>query len=434
MAGLVAALLAIRKGYHVSLVESSSECGGLLGSFRGTDGHFYDYGAHLLRDTGIGPLDRLLFGDLRAADWQRFPDLKHGAYFSGTYSEKSRFPNANFLPKATYEQGLAETLRSPPGERVYDTARDYFVDRFGATFTRDVFAPAAEKFYGTGLENLATHALGIVGLHRIIVSTPEVSRELKRSAHFDSRFAFHASDEGVSELNNYYPTSGGIGQWVQALEQKLESQGASVYTGVHVESVSHNAGHLDAVTLSDGRRLDADHCLWTVHAAGLLQRASLRVPSFRPTFRKTCLYYYLVDRPFRTDSCFFLCYDLGLQTYRTTLYSNLRSDPTERAHYSCCVEVLCGRQDSEPEEAGILREQMKMGVIDERSHWTVVGKKVIQNGFPVMSPEYVRATEEMAYLVADSFNNVLLLGRASGGAFLMNKVLQNTYNVIEDRL
>ena len=77
---------------------------------------------------------------------------------------------------------------------------------------------------------------------------------------------------------------------------------------------------------------------------------------------------------------------------------------------------------------------MKMGVIDERSHWTVVGKKVIQNGFPVMSPESLRVTEEMAYLVADSFDNVLLLGRASSGAFLMNEILQHTYDVIEERL
>ena len=235
------------------------------------------------------------------------PHLKTGAYFSGTYSQQTRFPNANFLPKATYEQGLAETLRSLPGERSYDTARDYLVDRFGATFTRHVFAPIAQKFYGTALENLVTHALGIFGLNRIIVSTPEVSRELKRSAHFDSRFAFHSSDEGLSGLTNYYPTRGGIGQWVQALQRKLESQGAFVYTGVRVDSVSHNAGHLDAVTLSDGRRLDADQVLWTIHAAALLQQASLHVPSFRPTFRKTCLYYYVVDRPFRTDSYFYLC-------------------------------------------------------------------------------------------------------------------------------
>ena len=212
VAGLVAALLAIRKGYHVSLVESSSECGGLLGSFRGTDGRSYDYGTHLLRDTGGDRLDQLLFGDLAADDWQRLPHLKTGAYFSGTYSQQTRFPNANFLPKATYEQGLAETLRSLPGERSYDTARDYLVDRFGATFTRHVFAPIAQKFYGTALENLVTHALGIFGLNRIIVSTPEVSRELKRSAHFDSRFAFHSSDEGLSGLTNYYPTRGGIGQ------------------------------------------------------------------------------------------------------------------------------------------------------------------------------------------------------------------------------
>lgn len=75
-----------------------------------------------------------------------------------------------------------------------------------------------------------------------------------------------------------------------------------------------------------------------------------------------------------------------------------------------------------------------MGVIDEEAHWTVVGKKVIQNGFPVMSPECVRVTEEMGHCVADSFDNVLLLGRASSGAFLMNEILRNTYAVIEDRL
>ncbi len=434
VAGLVAALLAVKKGHHVSIVESSRECGGLLGSFRGTDGHFYDYGAHLLRYTCVGPLDRLLFGGLRAADWQRFPYLNHGVYFSGTYREKNRFPNVNFLPNARYEQGLAEILRCPPGERSLETAGDYLLDRFGATFTNDVFAPAALKFYGTTLENLVVSALRPFGLNRIIVSTPEVSRELKRSAHFDSRFAFHSSEEGLSKLISYYPTRGGIGQWVQTLQHRLESQGASICTGVRVASLSHNAGHVEAVTLSDGRRLAADHLIWTIHAGSLLQQASLPVPSFRPALRKSCLYFYAVDEPFRVGSHFYICYDLGLRTFRTTLYSNLRSDPSERSHHSCCVEVLCEAQETEPGDAEVLQEQVAMGVVDGGARWTLVGKKIIPNGFPVPTPESVTATEDLANSVAENFDNVLLLGKASSGVFLMEEILKNTYDVIEQRL
>ena len=434
VAGLVAALLAVRKGYQVTVIESANECGGLLGSFRGTDGSDYDYGTHLLRDTGIEPLDQLLFSDLGADEWQRLPYLKNGAYFAGTYSGTSGFPNANFLPKAIYEEGLADILRRSPDQNAHETAEEYLVARFGATFARHLFEPALRKFCGAHPGHLASTAPVLFGLNRILVSTPEVSRELKRSPHFDGLFGFHSFAEGVSGLNNYYPAKGGIGQWITALQGRLEADGVSVQTGVHVEAVSHDSSRITEMTLSDGRRIEATHVIWTINAAALLHRTSLRFPSFKPTFRKTCLYCYTVDRPFHTDNYYFVCYDPGLRSFRTTLYSNLRSDPAERGHYSCCVEVFCDAQEKEPEDAEILEEQIKMGVIDEKARWTLVGKKIVPMGFPVMSPQFVKMSEELGTFVANSFENVLLLGKASGSVFLMNAVLSHAYEMIEQRI
>ena len=434
IAGLVAALLAARKGNRVHLVERSRECGGLLNSFRGTDDHDYDYGIHVPRETGITSLDELLYGDLCSDEWQRLPIIKAGAFFGGAYSDTSKFPDTNRLPKALYEQGLAEILRCPPGEKQGESARDYLVHRFGATYTRCVMEPASNKFYGIGLDGLAPTALLPFGLNRIIVSTPEVSRELKRSAHFDSRVAFHFSDEGQSGLAHYYPTKGGIGRWVKVLERMVETEGVTLQTGLQVESVSHDSDTIYAMTLSDGHRIEAEQFVWTVDPSILLRLTSQRAASFTPTFRTTHLYYFVVDRPFKADSYYYVCYDQGFRTFRTTLYSNLRSDPTERARPSCCVEVLCDTLEAEPEAADILQEQIGMGVIDEAAHWTLVGKKTIRRSFPVLSAEFVETVESLKTSLASSFDNVLLLGRASGGAFLVNDVLRQAYEEVNRRL
>lgn len=434
VAGLVAALLAAKKGYRVSVVESAPECGGLLRSFEGADGHQYDHGTHLLRDTGNAALDRLLFGALDADAWQRLPHLRSGAYFAGHYSGASGSPNVNFLARSIYERGLAEMLERPPGRHVAETAGRHLVDRFGETFARHVFEPALRKFYGQGPEQLVSTAPSLFGMSRIIATTPEVTRELKRSAHLDSVFAFHDSNEGLSGLNNYYPARGGVGQWVQQLQSRLDSDGVSIRRGVHVASVSHDVRRISALTLSSGCTIEPDEIIWTINAAALLQRTSITFPSFKPAFRKTCLYCYTVDKPFHTDSYFYVCYDAGLRSFRTTLFSNLRSDPAERAHYSCCVEVLCDSQEAEPAEAEILHEQVRMGVVSSDARWTLVAKRVIPMGFPVMTPQFVKVSEEVAALVEHSFENVLLLGRASGGAFLMNAVLAHAYETIERRM
>ena len=75
-----------------------------------------------------------------------------------------------------------------------------------------------------------------------------------------------------------------------------------------------------------------------------------------------------------------------------------------------------------------------MGVVDGGARWTRVGKKIIPNGFPVMTPESMTATEDLANRVAESCDNVLLLGRASSGGFVMDEILRNTNDVIEQRL
>jgi len=434
VAGLLAGLLAVRKGHRVSVVESAEECGGLLGSFQGTDGHWYDYGTHLLRDTGVDALDGVLFGELDDGSWQRLTHLQTGGYFGGRFNEENRFPDTNALPKATYERGLADLLRCAPGERSHETARGYVVDRFGPTFAEHVFEPAAKKLYGVPLENLTAEALGLFGLNRLIVATPEVSRELKRVAHFDSRIAFHSSGEGISGRTNYYPARGGIGQWVRGLQQRLQGEGAAVYTGAQVASLDHDGGHVRAVMLANGRRLVADEVIWTVSAAVLARYTKQDVPSFRPVLRKTCLYYFVVDEPFRSGSHFFLCYDPALQTFRTTLYSNLRSDPAERSHYACCVEVLIGADEDVPSEADMLNEQIKMGVVERSAQGTLVGQHVLRHGFPVLTPDFIEMTRQLRDWLHHAYDNVLLLGRASGGTFLMNDTLIQTHQLVEPRL
>ena len=67
IAGIIAAYFEVKKGHNVTLIEADARAGGLLKSDL-SNGKYFDYGTHILSETGEKELDDLIFSDFSLQD------------------------------------------------------------------------------------------------------------------------------------------------------------------------------------------------------------------------------------------------------------------------------------------------------------------------------------------------------------------------------
>ena len=128
-----------------------------------------------------------------------------------------------------------------------------------------VFQPILKnKYYRCDLHELVEGSHNFFQLGRIIGLTPQASREIKKSEIYNRKLAFHSSSEGNSDLNNYYPVSGGIGQWIESLKQKLLNMGVHILTENSVDKIHHENNQVNSVMLTNGVQIDCNHLIWTI--------------------------------------------------------------------------------------------------------------------------------------------------------------------------
>jgi len=434
ISGILAALLLRQRGEDVCLVERNDSCGGLLRSWTSPAGHAFDYGTHILQETGVAGIDRLLFDQIDEQHWHTLRVLKTGNYYGGKLNEHSPFIDASRLPEAAYHQGLVDLLCAAPAQIGPTNAQQALAAHFGATYTREILAPVLQKLYGCGLDELHPAAHRLFGLTRLVALNPEVSRELKKLALFDDRLAFHSYREGRSPLRHFYPKAGGIGEWIKLLLNKVRAMGVKLLTATQVKQLGVTGDTVRSVLLGDGREISCERLVWTLPAEMFLNLAgtsSGRTES--PMIRKTSLFHYVFDTPFLTDLHYFSCFEPGMASFRVTLYPNIgREDGAPIAGpFRCTVEVLSAeRLDGEAAAAGIPVELARMGVLPAGAKTLFQHSETVAAGFPVMTAQFVERSERTSALAREQFRNVQFLGRAQGGAFFMNDVLRETFEAL----
>lgn len=57
-------LKSLNKNLNVKIVENQNQLGGFLNSIK-VGNNFFDIGTHFLRETGIKPLDKILFSEIK---------------------------------------------------------------------------------------------------------------------------------------------------------------------------------------------------------------------------------------------------------------------------------------------------------------------------------------------------------------------------------
>lgn len=430
IAGIVAALKARRRGDAVTLIEKEPVLGGLLTSMRPGGGEkWFDHGTHIPAPTGNAELDEVLFAAVRGDAWITLPLLKAATFWNGTFGAASPCLDLRTLPDDAYRAVLAEMLA--PGEAAaggLENLEQQLRGAYGPEMVRRVFGPVLQKFLNEPVGALAVDSHLLFGLIRFICAEASQVRELKRDPQMDRKLAFHSYREvvpGNHGVAGYYPRSGGAGRWIDCLAAQLRDAGVTIRTGVYATSINVAAGR---AVLGDRSEIAFDRLAWSLPPAVLLRTCAHPVARdlAAPRMAAIMLFHFVTDRAPSTDAFYVTCYDPALRTFRVTLYRNLQPDGKGAARIT--VEVLRPTSDQpKATPAEIFSELITMGVVSPESTFAECYVQEIGNGFPIQTIAHQRSTQIAGETIEHEFENVRLLGRASGRGFFMKDVLLNAW-------
>lgn len=428
VAGLTAAALLKGRCARVVLVEREPSCGGLLRSFEDAGGVSFDYGTHFIAETGLPGLDDVILSGI-GDRWNLFASNHAGSFHGGRLNAGSPFIDARTLPPEAYRRGLEELLSAAPAKDPA-TLEDELRGHFGRAFTSSILEPVLRKLLGAGPSELAPGAHKLFALGRLMVETPERTRELKKSPLLDARVAFHSPAEAPSAIRSWYPKQGGVGLWAETMTRRLREAGVEVLTGESVESLELEGGAVRGARLGRAGALEVERLYWTVPLFQFFKAAGLPCPGQPPRLRTSVLHHLVFDRPFATDLNYVTCYDPSMKAFRVTLYPNVLKRGG-RAPFNCTVESFAGS----PAEAEALRDAVPaelraMGLVAADAAVLSARMDVVREGFPVRTPEFLASAAAQGAAARAAASNASFLGKASGSAFFQDEVLRETYAAV----
>lgn len=425
--GIAAALALAERGQRCVLLEAAPEIGGLLRSYD-VDGYTYDFGTHFANHTGVADLDRLLFGGSEG-DWKDYPFLAAGNFWNGKLNEGSDNPDLNSLSRESHYRCLGELLSAPgwhgPGDP--ENAEEFLVAEYGQSLVNLFFDPVLEKLTGKRAGALHHRANLLFNLKRFAVLDEFATGELKKSERFDSRVAFHHRNGFKGHRPCLYPRAGGIGCWIEQLEEKLKSAGVEVKTNARIERVDVSTGRVTALSV-DGGTIGTEALFWSAAPAIFCRLAGMNVVTPRPEFRSTVLAGLVFDRKFASECHYVTVLDPELSAFRVTLYENFRTP--KRDCYGASVEFMVAPDGIGARDwARVAEDEMRvMGLCEDGAVLKSQHVKVVPTGFPVQSNESVASLVELAR-EARRFGNVHLIGRAGGEGWFLDGLIRQSYEL-----
>lgn len=435
MAGMTAALLLAGQGRAVTLIEPEPQLGGLLRSKYREGGGWFDFGTHVLSETGHAELDAMLFAGCQGDDWIRHEVISCSTFSHGTTSP-SVFLDARSLPLAAYEKGLGDLLQAPPAQGPFGTLAERLSATFGATFAEQLFRPILQKFTGHALEELSDQSHLLFGLKRLLCGTPDEAKAWKQaSAWNDDRLAFHHTAEGAPKKLHYYSAHKGVGLWAEQLTEQLRNAGVEVRTQTGVKRLQSEAGNVTHVELTSGESIACGRLIWSAPSFFLLRAASLPMPSSGPpAVCKMLLVDLLLDAPLFLEDFYLTCYDPDFRLFRVTNYTALQRTPMNAPAHRVTVEVILppgvALDPATVTPEALLDEMQRMGILAPGTKLIQAWVDDLKHGFPVQTPAVAAANEAMASTAMEHFSNLVLLGRTAGRAFFMGEVLLDTHRLL----
>jgi protoporphyrinogen oxidase len=422
ISGLLSAILLVRQGHEVTIIDREPVLGGLLGSIR-HGGHWFDHGTHIPQEIGHPALDELLFSDLDPVQWHPIDVVRAGHVFRGALDPVSPFPSVATLGLSTHDRAVVELLgRSDPGAG-HRSSADELRAAFGPTITDLIFRVPVERVFGRTLEQLGPGAHRLL-FQRVKALDGSTTATLKAAVpHLDATLAFHRPEDGPNQPA-WYPREGGSGRWVDTLVER-HLGAADLRLGFGVEKVVVD-GTASSLLLGDGAELTIDRLVWTLAPAQFLAVAGIDPPvgHSRPEFVPVSLHHLVLDRAPAIEAHCVAVLDRGFETNRVTLYPNLRGGgpPT-------CTVGRYGTRSGTTAMA-LVDELVELGIASPGTRAREVGTDQIPAAFPIPTPAGAAAAEAMTVAAEQAAANATFLGRSTGRAFFMPEVFTQCFDAL----
>ena len=420
IAGIYSALLYSEKGFKVTLVEKEKELGGLLRSQElFEEGLFYDFGTHFLGESGNPQIDEQLFKGLEV---DSFDYLKAGTFYKGLYEKNGFLSDENIENSQEYLNALINCKAQKP----YNNLKEQLEGSFGEGYATHVLSPIVKKFFFTNPIDLIEDCHALFGLSRIIAGSSEETIELKKQNRFDALLAYHCYKEGTSLRKSIYPKEGGVGAWINAMEQELIKRSVAIVTDAEVGEITSKNSKITSVEINN-TTLPLAKLIWTIPPFFLLSKLGIKLSLSPPKRLTSSIFHFLVDKNYLTDLYYFQCYDTELKSFRVTLYDNYSKG--KEGKYRVSVEVLL---EAPPEKIEVLQKE----IFDELIQMSIFPKgvqvidsahNIYPNGFPVLTKDFISSSLIQYNEVMDNYSNVEIYGKGNGKTWFMNDIVNDIY-------
>lgn len=272
--GIVAARRLADRDCRVTLVDRAARLGGVHASIP-WDGFSLDIGCHLFGnedDATTALLLDLMGGSARSIS----PSV--ASVLAGEKTEGIEYPDLTRLPEDRRGAVLAGMLEQAAGRGTgpvpaIDPARsltEHLADVFGAP-AADTLGSVFAKMLQAPPTDLSAAAYSALPARRLKVTDDATAALLKQVPAFDTVVLRSNADDPMRFLRDtasqfgaraLYPINGGMGGFSKTATDRLITCGVELVLEAEIETLApRDAGA--ALTLADGRTLDADLLVWT---------------------------------------------------------------------------------------------------------------------------------------------------------------------------
>jgi protoporphyrinogen oxidase len=431
-AGLGAAFQLIRKKLaRVTVIEQSDQVGGIAGSFE-ISGVHVDYGSHRLHPScdleimqdikallNDDLLDRPRHGRIRLCGrWIHFP-LKPLDLMLRLSPGFSAGVMMDAVTKAL-RMNKASTLS---GEETFASVLEAGL---GRTVCKNFYFPYTRKLWGLPPERLSS-----IQAHRRVSSNSlsKMFRKILTMTPFVKK-------NGAGRF--FYPRKG-FGEISERLYRAALQEGAEVFLGAQLRTISINGDHISSVRFEqDGNNFDceADFVWSTVPMSDLLKSVEPSPPAdilealSNIKYRSMILIYLVLEqsRFSEYDAHYFPEQDIAIS--RMSEPKNYSDTQKPNNITVLCAELPCTEGDShwnmtDQESGDLVRECLERSGIPVKSHIREVITRRLKHAYPIFEPGYEKSFNMIDKWLSGVYN-LLSFGRQ--GLFVHDNIHLSLYN------
>jgi len=447
MGMVTAALLRKRHpGKPIYIIEQSDHAGGLYTSMYYPEGGYFDYGMHILYDTGIEEVDTFLHSLLPSDQWHilegNHKDIA-GIFWNGILQYHSPYLDLRTLPEeelrrcieGVYEAARVKSASTP------DDAKRYFEEHFGkpaAMYWQEVI----EKLYGVPADQVSVWATRQPAMNRVILKNTNAMQDVMQSPDLRARIAYPDQMQlpsiRTTSQCGWYPKQFGMIHVINALERHLITSDVKFIFNAQVEQLTIQNNRISAMSVCSERSAPiilegVEYCYWTAGMASLgsLLGTSVNKIVHQKQAKAAHLHLRFAEPP-RMGSLYQLyCFDVRYKTFRVTNYANYCHAAHNAKGYPLCLEYW----PNEPmPDHMILKQAMDelrvFGVIPEGTLPTFSAIKHVHNHHYMFLRSFMDESARIRHSIHQAgIKNLITIGISAGeGRLLFYEVLMDAYH------